>query len=197
MIIRRKSHETPGLNTTSTADISFMLLIFFLVTTSMDVDKGLLRQLPSPEPQKKELQETVVDKKNLMVIRLTAGDSLLVNDQPMQVAQLKQETVSFVYRLGKKHLISIVSDRDANYNLYFQMQNQLMEAYAQLRNETARKKYHADYSLLSATQKEQVRNMVPQRITESYANAMVHTDKSIDANAEEQQEKQEGKGGAK
>ena len=57
MLIRRKQHETPGLNTTSTADISFMLLIFFLVTTSMDVDKGLLRQLPSPEPQKKEQQQ--------------------------------------------------------------------------------------------------------------------------------------------
>ena len=59
MLIRRKQHETPGLNTTSTADISFMLLIFFLVTTSMDVDKGLLRQLPSPEPQKKEQQQHI------------------------------------------------------------------------------------------------------------------------------------------
>ena len=48
MLIRRKQHETPGLNTTSTADISFMLLIFFLVTTSMDVDKGLLRQPQHP-----------------------------------------------------------------------------------------------------------------------------------------------------
>lgn len=163
----------------------------------MDVDKGLLRQLPSPEPQKQEQQESVVDKKNLMMIHLTAGDTLLVNDQPMLVEQLKQETVRFVRRLGKKHLISIVSDRDANYDLYFQMQNQLMEAYAQLRNEAAQKKYHVDYSLLTAAQKEQVRNIMPQRITESYANAMAHTDKSIDANAEEQQEKQEKKGGSK
>ena len=75
MLIRRKQHETPGLNTTSTADISFMLLIFFLVTTSMDVDKGLLRQLPLPEPQKKEQQQSVVDKANLMALRLTAGDA--------------------------------------------------------------------------------------------------------------------------
>ena len=139
MLIRRKQHETPGLNTTSTADISFMLLIFFLVTTSMDVDKGLLRQLPSPEPQKKE-QQSVVDKANLMALRLTAGDTLLVNDKPMQVSLLKEETIRFVHRLGKKHLISIESDRVADYNLYFQMQNQLMEAYSQLRNETAQKK---------------------------------------------------------
>lgn len=186
MLIRRKQRETPGLNTTSTADISFMLLIFFLVTTSMDVDKGLLRQLPSPEPQKKE-QQTVVDKANLMELRLTAGDTLLVNDKPMKVSQLKEETIRFVHRLGKKHLISIESDRDADYNLYFQMQNQLMEAYSQLRNETAQKKYHRDYALLNNDQKEQVRNICPQRITESYANAMDHADQRVDANAEEKQ----------
>lgn len=186
MLIRRKQRETPGLNTTSTADISFMLLIFFLVTTSMDVDKGLLRQLPSPEPQKKE-QQTVVDKANLMELRLTAGDTLLVNGKPMKVSQLKEETIRFVHRLGKKHLISIESDRDADYNLYFQMQNQLMEAYSQLRNETAQKKYHRDYALLNNDQKELVRNICPQRITESYANAMTQTDQRVDANAEEKQ----------
>lgn len=186
MLIRRKQREIPGLNTTSTADISFMLLIFFLVTTSMDVDKGLLRQLPSPEPQKKE-QQTVVDKANLMELRLTAGDTLLVNGKPMKVSQLKEETIRFVHRLGKKHLISIESERDADYNLYFQMQNQLMEAYSQLRNETAQKKYHRDYALLNNDQKEQVRNICPQRITESYANAMNHADQRVDANAEEKQ----------
>lgn len=187
MLIRRKQHKTPGLNTTSTADISFMLLIFFLVTTSMDVDKGLLRQLPSPEPQKKEQQQSVVDKANLMELRLTAGDTLLVNGKPMQVSLLKEETIRFVHRLGKKHLISIESDRDADYNLYFQMQNQLMEAYSQLRNETAQKKYHRDYALLNNDQKEQVRNICPQRITESYANAMTHADQRVDVNAEEKQ----------
>ena len=187
MLIRRKQHKILGLNTTSTADISFMLLIFFLVTTSMDVDKGLLRQLPSPEPQKKEQQQSVVDKANLMALRLTAGDTLLVNGKPMQVSQLKEETIRFVHRLGKKHLISIESDRDADYNLYFQMQNQLMEAYSQLRNETAQKKYHRDYALLNNDQKEQVRNICPQRITESYANAMTHADQRVDANAEEKQ----------
>ena len=67
------------------------------------------------------------------------------------------------------------------------MQNQLMEAYSQLRNETAQKKYHRDYALLNNDQKEQVRNICPQRITESYANAMTHADQRVDANAEEKQ----------
>ena len=159
----------------------------------MDVDKGLLRQLPSPEPQKKEQQQTVVDKANLMALHLTAGDTLLVNGKPIQVSQLKQETIRFVHRLGKKHLISIESDRDADYNLYFQMQNQLMEAYSQLRNETAQKKYHRDYALLNNDQKEQVRNICPQRITESYANAMTQADLRVDANAEEKQGEENSK----
>ena len=54
----RKRLGVPGLNTTSTADISFMLLIFFLVTTSMDVDKGMVRQLPDPEPEKQQNVQT-------------------------------------------------------------------------------------------------------------------------------------------
>ena len=94
-----------------------------------------------------------------------------------------------MHRLGKKHLISIESDRDADYNLYFQMQNQLMEAYDQLRNEVAQKKYHRNYALLTNEQKEEIRKISPQRITESYANAMTQQDKSIDAHAEEQEEK--------
>ena len=187
MLIRRKQHKTPGLNTTSTADISFMLLIFFLVTTSMDVDKGLLRQLPSPEPQKKEQQQTVRNSAEQRKRGRAGGDPGGGSGKPMQVSLLKEETIRFVHRLGKKHLISIESDRDADYNLYFQMQNQLMEAYSQLRNETAQKKYHRDYALLNNDQKEQVRNICPQRITESYANAMTHADQRVDANAEEKQ----------
>ena len=187
-MIKRKRHGVPGLNTTSTADISFMLLIFFLVTTSMDVDKGLSRMLPAPEPQKKNVQESVVDKSTLMALHLTADNQLLLNDKPVQVSRLQQEVIRFVKRLGTRHLISIESDRDADYNLYFQMQNQLMMAYAELRNEYAQKHFGKPFDALQNEQKEKVRKACPQRITESYANAGVHEDKSIDANAEETQE---------
>ena len=78
------SHNVPGLNTTSTADISFMLLIFFLVTTSMDVDKGLSRQLPPPE-LKKESEQTNVSKSNLMTLQITSDNRLLVDDQPADI----------------------------------------------------------------------------------------------------------------
>lgn len=171
MIIRRKKRQVPGLNTASTADISFMLLIFFLVTTSMDVDKGLFRVLPSPEPQKLEQQETAVDKSTLLALHVTAQNQLLVNDKPQDVNKLSGEVIKFVHRLGTRHLISIESDRDASYDLYFQMQNQIMMAYQQLRDEYSQKHFGKDFSSLSSEQKEKVRKACPQRITESYANA--------------------------
>lgn len=171
MIIRRKKRQVPGLNTASTADISFMLLIFFLVTTSMDVDKGLFRVLPSPEPQKMEQQPTVVDKSTLMALHVNADNQLLLNDQPVRVEKLQDEIVKFVNRLGKRHLISIESDRDANYDLYFQMQNQIKMAYGQIWNSYAQKHFGKSYSALGAAEKEKVQKACPQRVTESYAHA--------------------------
>ncbi len=170
MFIRRKKRQVPGLNTASTADISFMLLIFFLVTTSMDVDKGLFRLLPSPDPQKQERQESMVDKSTLMALYVTGDNQLLLNDKPIKVASLQGEIVRFVNRLGKRHLISIESDRDADYDLYFQMQNQIMMAYTQIRNDYSQKHFGKSFAALAAPQKEKVRKACPQRVTESYAN---------------------------
>lgn len=188
MIIKRRKRQVPGLNTASTADISFMLLIFFLVTTSMDVDKGLFRLLPSPEPQKTAPQESVVDKSTLMALHVTKDNQLLLNDKPTNVAHLKGEIVRFVHRLGNRHLISIESDRDADYDLYFQMQNQIMMAYNEIKDEYAQKHFGKVFSALTTAEKEKVRKACPQRITESYANATVQEDKSIDASAEEQKQ---------
>ena len=174
MMNLRKRHGVPGLNTTSTADISFMLLIFFLVTTSMDVDKGLLRQLPMPEPQHQKQQSTV-DKSTLMAIHVTGDGQLLLNEHHIAV------------NLGTRHLISIESDRDARYDLYFQMQNQLMMAYSELRDEFAKRQYGKSFSSLTKAQKDEVRKHCPQRLTESYADAQNFSNKSVSADAEEKQ----------
>lgn len=183
MIIHRKRQEVPGLNTTSTADISFMLLIFFLVTTSMDVDKGLSRQLPAP--QKKDAQEVQVDKATLMDLHLMAGNKLLVNDQLADMARLREDAIRFIKKMGKRHVISIESDRDANYDLYFQVQNQLMQVYADLRDDYAQKQFGKRYASLSEQGKEKVRHAIPVRITESYANAQVRQVEEPSADAEE------------
>lgn len=195
MFVRRNKRQVPGVNTASTADISFMLLIFFLVTTSMDVDKGLFRLLPSPEPQKQLKTETIVDKNTLMPLHVTADHRLLLNDKPIEVSRLKGEIIQFVNRLGNRHLISIESDREADYDLYFQMQNQIMMAYNELRNQYSMKHFGKAFDALSSSQKESVRKNCQQRVTESYANASVGSDKRVDAMAEEEQEHSEEKGG--
>ena len=194
MFVRRNKRQVPGVNTASTADISFMLLIFFLVTTSMDVDKGLFRLLPSPEPQKQLKTETIVDKNTLMALHVTADHRLLLNDKPIEVSRLKGEIIRFVNRLGNRHLISIESDREADYDLYFQMQNQIMMAYNELRNQYSMKHFGKAFDALSSSQKESVRKNCQQRVTESYANASVGSDKRVDAMAEEQEQSEE-KGG--
>lgn len=186
MIIRKKKRKVPGLNTASTADISFMLLIFFLVTTSMDVDKGLFRLLPSPDPQKQERQETHVDRSTLMALHVTSDQQLLLNNKPINVSTLKDRTVAFINRLGKRHLISIESDSAAEYDLYFQMQNQLMMAYNAVRDTYAQKHFGKSYARLNNKDKEKVRKACPQRITESYAHVTLQEDKSVSAQAEEQ-----------
>lgn len=194
MFVRRNKRQVPGVNTASTADISFMLLIFFLVTTSMDVDKGLFRLLPSPEPQKQLKTETIVDKNTLMALHVTADHRLLLNDKPIEVSRLKGEIIRFVNRLGNRHLISIESDREADYDLYFQMQNQIMMAYNELRNQYSMKHFGKAFDALSSSQKESVRKNCQQRVTESYANASVGSDKRVDAMAEEHEHSEE-KGG--
>lgn len=162
----RRQHSVPELNTTSTADISFMLLIFFLVTTNMDVDKGLTRQLPPPSRQ--EQQESVVAKGTMLTLQITPDNKLLADGKPMPINQLRRTTEDFVRRVGKRHLIKVDAAPQARYDLYFQMQNELVAAYRNLRNETAERIYHKPYEALSQQQRDRVKDECPQRIAEQY-----------------------------
>lgn len=164
----KRRHQVPGLNTTSTADISFMLLIFFLVTTNMDVDKGLTRQLPPPSKQ--EQQYTQVVPGSVMNVAINKDNSLLVDGKPTPIEKVCGLTMAFVRRVGKKHLIRIEADPEASYDSYFQLQNQLVNAYRQLRNELSVRTYGLNYAQLSADQRDHVKALCPQRITEDYGN---------------------------
>lgn len=167
MFTKRKRHQVPGLNTTSTADISFMLLIFFLVTTNMDVDKGLTRQLPPPDKQEQQLSQVM--KGTLMSVAITRDNALLVDGKPTPVNRVCGLTEDFVRRVGKKHLIKIEASPEADYDIYFQLQNQLVMAYNHLRNEVALKTYGRPYAKLSGSQRDHVKDLCPQRIAEDNA----------------------------
>lgn len=167
MLIRKKRHHIPELNTTSTADISFMLLIFFLVTTSMDVDKGLRRQLP-PAQQKKVEQESLVDKGKLMELKITGDNALLLNGQPVNMNELRIRTEEFITRVGKEHLISVSASAESAYETYFNLQNELMAAYKNVRDRLARQRYGRVLEACNETQRNVITQQCPQRIAETY-----------------------------
>ena len=165
----RRRHDLPELNTTSTADISFMLLIFFLVTTSMETDKGLPRQLPpySEQPQ----QETVVKQGTLLTIDLTADNTILIDGRPMIGKVLVDTIVTFIRQTGEQHVILVKTDKHAAYDTYFQVQNALATAYRKVRNTAARQRFGKAFELLTPPQKEQIVKQYPQRIAEQYTTA--------------------------
>lgn len=166
-MIKRRKHIVPALNTTSTADISFMLLIFFLVASSMDVDKGLLRQLP-PADTKEESLEVDVSKERLMELKITGDNQLMLDGQPVEVSGLRNRVAEFVSRVGSKHLISIDADPNSSYETYFKMQNEIVVAYAMVRNELAKRKFGQPLSRLTNEKRDEVKALLPQRIAEIY-----------------------------
>lgn len=167
MMFSRQRHKVPVLNTTSTADISFMLLIFFLVTTSMDADKGLTRQLP-PYKEQQQQEETNVSKDKLMTLRLDDKNALLLNEKPFPIGRLRGEAERFILRGGKEHLISVSMDPESRYDMYFRMQNELVAAYREVRDQAARKRFGRAYANCSPTEKDRIRTLYPQRIAEVY-----------------------------
>ena len=163
----RRRHREPfqELNTTSTADISFMLLIFFLVTSSMDTDKGLLRQLP-PLPQE-QTPPTDVRKDHVLQVTLDAHDQLAVDGTLVTPQQLCDQITEFVAADRTDHVISIRTDRATTYEAYFRMQNAIVAAYVHLRDRYARERYGKGYGELVEEQRDEVNQYYPQRISES------------------------------
>ena len=166
-MIKRRKHIVPALNTTSTADISFMLLIFFLVASSMEVDKGLLRQLPAADTKEEPL-EVDVSKERLMELKITGDNQLMLDGQPVEVSGLRNRVAEFVSRVGSKHLISIDADPNSSYETYFKMQNEIVVAYAMVRNSLAKQKYGQPLSRLTNDKRDELKALVPQRIAEIY-----------------------------
>ena len=174
------ARETPEVNGGSLADIAFLLLIFFLVTTTMDIDTGITRQLP-PEPEKDQITDIKVNKRNVLVVLLNRSDRLMVGGSEMDRLDLKAKTIEFftnplnsenlpvmeeteiqfppgsspllppdgVWK-GKvsKGVISLQNDRSTTYGKYLQVQNELVAAVNQLRNDFCNLYFDKDYDEL-------------------------------------------------
>lgn len=167
MFRRRKKHKVPGLNTTATADISFMLLVFFLVTTSMDSDKGLGRQLPPVDPEE-QVEVTDVDKTKVLTIHLKKDGVVEKDEQKVAIdSKLRKDVRHFIVEKGPTHIIELQVDRNADYDTYFRIQNLIVKAYSEIRNAGAKKKYGILYGECNEEQREAITKAYPQRITET------------------------------
>ena len=88
--------KTPEINSSSTADMAFILLCFFLMTTTMDQDKGLQRRLPPMPDPNQQAQDQKVNRRNIIVVKINSADRLLAGTEPMDVSQLKDKIKEFL-----------------------------------------------------------------------------------------------------
>ena len=166
MIFRRKRREVPGLNTTSTADISFMLLVFFLVTTSMDVDKGMNRQLPPKQDEKQEMMD--VDRSKVMSLALSEEGLLTIDEKPVNIDKIRRQLKEFIVSTGPSHIIELKTDRKCDYDTYFHLQNEIVRSYREIRDAASKQQFGKPYSKCSVEQREQLLEKYPQRVQEVY-----------------------------
>ena len=181
--------SVPEINSSSTADIAFLLLIFFLITTSMDTDRGLARRLPQPPEKDQKLDDIIVKERNVLTVRLNSNNQLMVGKDYITIKQLRQKAKDFIANpyndpslpekhekdiplLGKvmvteNHVISLQNDRGTSYQAYIDVQNELVAAYNELRNELAQEKWQKDYNQVTEDQQKAVRDFYPQKISEA------------------------------
>ena len=162
------------INAGSMADIAFLLLFFFLVTTTILEDKGILVKLPPWSDEPPDI--TKLKTRNVFSVLVNASNQLLVRGEPMQVSDLRERTKEFIS--NPQHLdnlaetpanaiISLKNDRGTNYKTYLSVYNELQAAYNELRNETALKRYGKEYEYCTAEQRIKIRNEIPLVISEA------------------------------
>ncbi|CAL2094778.1 Biopolymer transport exbD protein [Tenacibaculum sp. 190524A02b] len=167
--------ENPEINAGSMADIAFLLLIFFLVTTTMDVDSGVSKKLAEKPPI--DFKPPIIKQKNIFEISINRNNQLFVEGEIMELKDLKEAAVKFIDNGGgvgkvvegvetgpcnyckgerdpessdhpNKAIISVESDRGTEYGTYVTVQNELLRAYTELRNRLSQEKYGMSFTEL-------------------------------------------------
>lgn len=181
--------KTPEIPSASMADIAFMLLIFFITATSMDVDSGLERVLPQMPPPNQEQDDTPpIKERNVFTVLLDQYNRLMVEGEIMRVEDLREKAKEFILNpndletlpekkpteiplIGEypvsKGVISLRNDHGTQYGTYIAVQNELVAAVNEVRDELSTQKFGKKYAELTSEQQEAIRDAIPSRISEA------------------------------
>ncbi len=173
-----RRRDIPEINAGSMADIAFLLLVFFLVTTTMDVPNGLQVALPpiSEEPPEDSKQK----KREVLEVLVNSADQLLVEGSVLTIDKLCQKTMDHLTNEGRnptlsttstKAIVSLKNDRGTSYDMYVQVYNELTAAYNQVRDDYSMQKFGVIYSKLDPTRDEdkikEVKAKYPKKLSEA------------------------------
>jgi len=161
----KKREEASSINASSMADVAFLLLIFFLVVTTIDVDKGITVKLP-PWCEGPDCV-TPTPPGQVFRIKVNANNQLLVSNTETEIGALKEKTKTYLLEKGKKAIISLQNDRGTNYDTYLTVYNELKAAYNEIWEKEAFKQYGKPYERLNNNQKRAIRKIFPQVISEA------------------------------
>jgi biopolymer transport protein ExbD len=181
-----KSKALPEINASSMADIAFLLLIFFLVTVTMDVDTGITRKLPPPVEDNSTVD---FNQRNIFEILVNSQNMLLVEGKPGNLETLKDETKHFFLNPNNeadlpekkleqidligdvyvsKGVVSLKNDRGTSYEMYIKVQNELTRAFQEMRDELAVEKFGTKFNnLTDPAKQEAVQAVIPMAISEA------------------------------
>ncbi|MDH7445451.1 ExbD/TolR family protein [Aquimarina sp. 2201CG14-23] len=166
--------SAPEVNAGSMADIAFLLLIFFLVTTTIDTDRGISRKLPPPLDE--TVEPPILKQKNIFVVELNKNNDLLVEEAPMELKDLRAAAVAFLDNGGgngdeacsyckgerdpsssdnpEKAVISLRNNRETSYATYIAVQNELVAAYTELRDRESERLYGKKFTQMESELKD-------------------------------------------
>ena len=175
------------INAGSMADIAFLLLIFFLVTTTMSTNTGMQRKLPPP-PEKKDQKDIDVHERNVMVVLINKDNNIAIKGRPIQLKDICEKTKLFftnpnndeslpekevkdIPYFGKypvsKGVVSLQTDRNTNYEKYLQVNNELVRAVNELRDEKSMAKFGMKFDDLEKDKQKAVAKVYPLNISEA------------------------------
>lgn len=182
----RKKKEIPQLNSSSSADISFLLLTFFLLTSSINTDLGIQRRLPPPSDPSVKPPE--IHKRNTFTVKVNRADQLLFDGQvgeitglkerakeflsnPQNLQNLPEKTTTDIPLIGRfevsKGVISLQNDRGTSYDMYFKVQNELTAAINELKDELSRARFGRAYTDCTEEQRDAIDKAIPTAISEA------------------------------